>query len=289
MSTVRRRKINQAQWIGHILRIILYVSFFALLTLCSKTTLAGDNMRELPQYDCVWIDEELQIDGVLDEPAWNKAQEVELLLTDTEEKPDNPTSVKLLWNNNYLYISYFCIDPEIWATIDKRDGDLYTEEVVEAFIDADKETRTYLELEVNPLNALFDASIINAKDKNQGISVMRDWNSEGIKHAVKIDGELNSRKGTDKSWGCEIAVPLKDFDTAPNCPPKPGDVWRLNLYRIDHMKDKSEYSAWSTTGKIDFHIPQRFGYLKFVKETASMPAVSKRGKLTTIWASIKNQ
>jgi len=266
-------------------RIILCILFCAFWILCSKSTLA--KMRELPEYDCVWIAEALKVDGLLSEPAWNKAQEVELLLTDTEEKPDNPTKVKLLWNNNYLYIGFFCIDEDIWATIDKHDGDLYTEEVVEVFISADSNLNTYLELEVNPLNALFDASIINAKDKNQGISVMRDWDSKDIKHAVKIDGELNSRQGTDTSWTCEIAVPLVDFSTAPNCPPKPGDVWRCNLYRIDHRTDKSEYSAWSTTGKIDFHIPQRFGYLKFVKETGDMPAVSPSGKLTTIWGWIK--
>jgi hypothetical protein len=264
--------------VSTITRTILWVSLLAFI-LCSKTTFAlqgirplnpkslkETEMRELPSYDCVWIAEELKIDAFLDEPDWNKAQEVELLLTDTEEKPDNPTRVKLLWNNDYLYISYFCIDPEIWATISERDGDLYTEEVVEAFIDADCDLRTYLELEVNPLNALFDAFVLNAKDRDGGICVMRDWNSKGIKHAVKIDGELlNSHNGADKSWTCEIAVPLKDFYTVPNCPPKPGDVWRFNLYRIDREKDKSEYSAWSTTGKIDFHIPQRFGYLKFVQ------------------------
>jgi len=266
-------------------KMILSVSIFAFLTLCAKTTSA--KMGELPKYDCVWIVEDLKIDGLLDEPAWNKAQEVALLLTDTEEEPEYPTEVKLLWNNNNLYIGFFCIDPEVWATIDKRDGDLYKEEVVEVFISADADLSTYLELEVNPLNALFDASILNAKDKNQGISVRRDWDSKDIKHAVKIDGELNSRQGTDTSWTCEIAVPLKDFPTAPNYPPKPGDIWRFNLYRIDHRKDKSEYSAWSTTGKIDFHIPQRFGYLEFVKEVEPMPAVSPSGKLATAWGRIK--
>jgi len=266
------------------LRTILCVFFLAFLTLCTETTFA---VKELPEYDCVWIAEELKIDGILDEPAWHKVQDVELLLTDTEEKPDNPTEAKLFWNDDYLYISFACIDPEIWATINKRDGDLYKEEVVEVFIDADSDMRTYLELEVNPLNALFDASVINKKDQNQGTSVNRDWNSKDIKHEVKIDGEVNSDKEIDKSWACEIAVPLNDFSTAPNIPPKPGDVWRINLYRIDHGKDKSEYSAWSTTGKIDFHIPQRFGYLKFVKETTPMPAVSPSGNLATNWGEIK--
>jgi hypothetical protein len=107
------------------LRIILYIALFAFW---ANTTLAvKEKVRELPKYDCVWAAEPIRIDACLDEPVWNKAQEVELLLTDTEEKPDNPTKVKLLWNNNYLYIGYFCIDSHIWATIVARDGDLYTE------------------------------------------------------------------------------------------------------------------------------------------------------------------
>jgi hypothetical protein len=37
----------------------------------------------------------------------------------------------------------------------------------------------------------------------------------------------------------------------------------MNLYRIDHTRTKSEYSAWSPTHVHDYHVPERFGRLTF--------------------------
>ena len=86
-------------------------------------------------------------------------------------------------------------------------------------------------------------------------------------NAVKVNGVVNSRKGTDRSWTVEIAFPWSDFDDAPNLPPEDGDSWRLNLYRIDRPKEQEwELSAFSPTGEPDFHIPKRFGKVVFSKE-----------------------
>ena len=43
--------------------------------------------------------------------------------------------------------------------------------------------------------------------------------------------------------------------------PDHGDRWRANFYRIDRAHDADEYSAWSPTGEIQFHMPNRFGYV----------------------------
>jgi hypothetical protein len=226
----------------------------------------------LPQYECVRIDSEIQLDGSLTDEAWKRAHVVKLLTTDTGQQPKQPTEVRLLWNPQYLYVGFLCHDTDIWGTIREHDGPLYNEEVVEVFIDPDGDLRTYIELEVNPLNALFDAFVLNGKDRRQGIRVLRDWDSERLQHAVSIDGNLKfsppaDRKAAakDRAWSCEIAIPFKDLLTAPNIPPKVGDVWRMNLYRIDRGKTKreDEYSAWSPTWKIDYHRPQYFGFLRF--------------------------
>ena len=56
-------------------------------------------MIEVPQYDCVRIDGEIKIDGTLTDAAWKSADVIELLTTDTGEKPRQPTEVRLLWNS----------------------------------------------------------------------------------------------------------------------------------------------------------------------------------------------
>ena len=43
--------------------------------------------------------------------------------------------------------------------------------------------------------------------------------------------------------------------------PKPGEHWRLNLYRCD--KANNAYLAWSPALKGSFHTPEKFGVLEF--------------------------
>jgi hypothetical protein len=70
------------------------------------------------------------------------------------------------------------------------------------------------------------------------------------------------RRPVSKWWDAEAAVPIREL--APPClPPKPGDEWRLNVFRIDRTKKKNEFQAWSPTGRIDFHMPWHFGKLVF--------------------------
>ena len=234
-------------------------------------------MIELPEYDCVRIDGEIKIDGTLTDAAWKSADVIELLTTDTGEKPRQSTEVRLLWNSEYLYVGFLCYDQDIWGTIHERDGNIYNEEVVEVFLDPDCDLRTYIELEVSPLNTLFDAFVVNGKSYGQGMHVLRDWDSETLQHAVSVDGTAKTTAPADRgastsspetSWSCEIAIPFKDLMTAPNIPPKVGDVWRMNLYRIDRGKTEAgdEYTAWSPTRKIDYHRPQHFGTLQFVEK-----------------------
>ena len=233
-------------------------------------------MIELPQYDCVRIDGEITIDGALTDAAWASANVIELLTTDTGEKPRQPTEVRLLWNSEHLYVGFLCYDQDIWGTIHERDGDIYNEEVVEVFLDPDGDLRTYIELEVSPLNTLFDAFVVNGKSHGQEMHVLRDWDSETLQHAVSVDGTAKTSPPADRgaspslpdtSWSCEIAVPFKDLLTAPNIPPKAGDAWRMNLYRIDRGQTEAEdeYTAWSPTQKIDYHRPQHFGTLRFIE------------------------
>ena len=71
-------------------------------------------MIELPQYDCIRIDSEITVDGTLTDDAWESADVIQLLTTDTGEKPRHPTEVRLVWNSEYLYVGFLCYDQDIW-------------------------------------------------------------------------------------------------------------------------------------------------------------------------------
>ena len=75
-------------------------------------------------------------------------------------------------------------------------------------------------------------------------------------------------------YNFEVNV-IGTIDTAPNIPPKPGDTWRMNLYRIGG-KVNPQYSQWSNTGtpKPKYHVPERFGIMHFSANVVDVKAVA---------------
>ena len=217
-------------------------------------------MPARPEYTCYRAAQPIVIDGVLEDLPWQGAPAVELVLADSGGTPRQRTTARLLWDNDYLYVAFHCEDSDIWGITTKRDQEIYNQEVVEVFVDADCDGRGYVEIEVSPLNAVLDLFMLYYEDRKRGLW---DWDSEGMRTAVVVDGDPTQRGTLDKSWTVEMAIPMRDFFTAPHLPPRPGDVWHLNLYRIDRAVDGDEYSAWSPPGRINYHTPSRFGRLLF--------------------------
>ena len=85
--------------------------------------------------------------------------------------------------------------------------------------------------------------------------------------AVKVEGTLNDQSDIDKGWVAEAKIPLKSFAAVPNMPPKIGDKWRINLYRLEQNRNAhiAEGSAFSPLYQGDFHNLPRFGWLEFGK------------------------
>lgn len=223
-------------------------------------------MSALPLYLCRQASGPIVVDGHLDEPAWASAEAVPLVLADTGAVPHQPTTARLLWDDNYLYVAFECQDDDIWGTTSERDQDIYNQEVVEVFVDAASCGSAYVEIEVSPLNAVLDLFMLWRDDRQRGLW---DWDSAGLRTAVVVDGDPWQRGTTDRQWTVEMAIPLVDFDMAPHLPPEPGDTWRINLYRIDRASDGDEYTAWSPPGRLNYHTPSRFGILQFVDQSVT--------------------
>lgn len=217
----------------------------------------------MPAYHCQRTGVPITIDGKLDDAAWQKAEPMQFKLTVDGGEPRFATTARMLWDDEYLYVGYHCEDKDIWATMTERDDHLWEEEVVEIFIDPDSDRKGYVEIEVNPLNTLLDLYILNRN--NRPAKSMFCWDSEEIRHAVHVDGNLAQHDGTDSFWSVEIAMPWEDFPTAPNLPPKAGDVWLMNLYRIDHFEGEQELSTWSPTGAPNYHMPASFREILFAE------------------------
>lgn len=215
----------------------------------------------LPTYEVNRTDTPIDVDGKVDDPAWADAASVMLVNNSDGSSTPIRTECKVLYDDKFLYFAFRNQDQNIWATLTKRDAHLWTEEVNEVFVQADPRQTSYIELEINPLGAMFDAFLLDVRRPLH----YESWNSEHLKWAVHVDGTVDGRPD-DREWTSEIALPLEDVVPAPHTPPQPGDRWRFNLYRIDQLPTPAKL-AWSPTG-MDFHATSKFGEIVFSNQKA---------------------
>lgn len=207
-------------------------------------------------------DKPVKLDGKLDDPVWAAATSTGLFVnTMTGAAAPIASEAKLAWDDQFLYVAFDNKDDDVWSSLKARDEKLWTQEAVEVFIDANGDGKDYVEIQVNPNGAIFDSYLPGYRE-NQN-----DWNS-GTKAAVAVSGTVGKRDDKDSGWTVEIAVPWADtkgkgkYDL--RLPPKPGDTWRINLFRLDMPREKPQVAAgWSAPLVGDFHRLNRFGALIF--------------------------
>lgn len=223
-------------------------------------------LSPVPTYTCGRATGPLSIDGNLNEASWKRATEIRLLDNSGNGSPMQPaTAAKLLWDDKCLYLAFVAEDSDIHATMRGRDEHLWTEEVVEVFIG---QTHFYLEIEVNPLNTLFDGRIDirgqTGRPKFDVDAILKV--NYDIKHSVAVEGTVENQGDKDKRWTVEMAIPHSALEGIQPVPPKEGDTWRMNLYRIDRSREggavKVCAGAWSPTAGW-FHNPERFAKIVF--------------------------
>jgi hypothetical protein len=178
------------------------------------------------------------------------------------------TGFRAAWGEDGLYLRFDATDPDPWHTMTKRDEHLWEEEVVEIFIDVDRSGKDYAELEISPGNVVCDVRMASPwPDKKMDLA----WNMAGLETRAhpRKDGA-----GKTTGWTATAFLPWSGFKTLPSAkavalPPRPGDRWRFNLFRVERPGGKTSPEkdavevAWSETGEPSFHVPKAFRDLVF--------------------------
>ncbi|MEZ5000710.1 MAG: carbohydrate-binding family 9-like protein [Bacteroidales bacterium] len=101
----------------------------------------------------------MTVDGSLSEPSWESAR-WSSDFTDIEgtlrPEPLYRTRVKMLWDDNYLYIGAEISEPHIWAYLKQRDTVIFYDNDFEVFIDPGGDTHGYYEVEMNAAGTVWD-------------------------------------------------------------------------------------------------------------------------------------
>jgi hypothetical protein len=234
------------------------------------------------RYVARMITKPVKVDGKLDDPAWAEATSTGPFVNTMNGAPvEQKTEAKLVWDSKFLYVAFDNADTDIWSNLTKRDDKLWTQEADELMIDADGNGKTYVELQVAPTGAVFDTYLPEYRKYEDAIDPKKkqfSWNSK-MNAKVQVNGTLNKREDQDKGWTAELAIPLEDVkgmdkDQALRLPPVPGDVWRVNMFRMDMPQGKPQQaSGWSPPLVGDFHALDKFGEVVFADEKGNVPKV----------------
>lgn len=186
-------------------------------------------------------------------PLWRGVAPVELRDNLGGSAPAQATRVRTAWDDRTWRVLFEADDARPWATLTARDGPLWTEEVVEVFIDPVGDLESYFEIEINPLGTVCDLILRRTSS---------GWRKE---FTWDVAGLVSHARPTPTGWAAELAIPFDALTLV--TPPPPETRWRVNFLRIDRpggAGTEADLSAWSPTGIRNFHRPERFGFVEFV-------------------------
>jgi hypothetical protein len=179
------------------------------------------------------------MDGQLTEAIWQTPAPLKDFVVLGKDGPARqPTEAWIAFDDDQLYLAIKAFDSEMGklkATVTDRDGKVYSDDVLEIFLDPAKTGFSLVQLVFNPLGTQADFA-------GDAVGMSGAWN--GL-------WQVKTARGAD-FWSAEVAVPFATLGLSPQV----GKEWALNIGR-ERAAD-GELSCWSQTGD-KFAAPAAFG------------------------------
>lgn len=219
-----------------------------------------------PTYSCAAARSPIVVDGKLDESEWKRAAWTDDFVDIRGfDRPPAPlrTRAKLLWDDRCLYLAAELEESDVRGEMREHDAPLWRENAFELFLDPDDDGRDYVELEINARGTVLD--LVMTKPYKQKGRARMDWQLEGLKSAVQVDGTLNDPTDRDRRWTVELSIPwaaIKEL-SPDSVPPRPKARLRMNMARMQYARGEEnvQASTWSPHGEVNMHLPRQWGYL----------------------------
>lgn len=237
-----------------------------------------------PVYYCRRAGTALQPDGNLDKDFWADAPFTDEFIDIQGAHMPAPrfgTRVKMLWDDENLYIGAQLYGDEIWGNVTGRDEVIFQDNDFEIFIDPDSDTQQYYEFEMNVLNTVWDLFLPAAY--RDGGNAVNGYDIHGLRTAVAVKGSINRPDGKNTGWSAEVVIPFRAItECLPGKrAPKAGEYFRMNFSRVQWTVDKEDGCyrkrtdpvtgnplpednwVWAPTGVINIHYPELWGFVFF--------------------------
>lgn len=271
-----------------------------LVSICHNASSQG-NLADLQQmqsepeiYQALHVTDAIHIDGKADDPAWSSAPWSASFVDiegESKKKPTYDTKLKMLYDDQALYVFAQLEEPHIWGDITDHDAIIYHNNDFEVFLKPEVHADHYYEIEINVLNTLFD--LMMPKPYRYGGTAQIHWDTKEIHSAIAHQGSVNNPSDSDDCWTVEMKIPFTAISGfGQTTPPATNDHWLINFSRVQwqHHLEQGEYTrkkdqngrplpednwVWSPIGVVNMHYPERWGYVQFVKDFNTAPQVPK--------------
>ena len=209
--------------------IRLLISLF-LLFICTDLKSQSEN-REPKSFKAFPIKSgDIKLDGRLDDTFWSDITGIsDFLVQEPVEggEPTEKTTVKVAYDENYLYIGAIFYDSEpdgIKAFKMRKDAPLNTDDRFMWILDTYLDGRNAYFFEINPRGLMGDGLLTIG----QGRSLNKDW--DGIWRPWTYIGDFG--------WSAEIRIPFHTLNFDPKT-----STWGINFQRT--IRRKNEEILWS--------------------------------------------
>ncbi len=216
----------------------------------------------LAQYTIQRATSPITIDAKLDEAAWRNAASMGDFSFNWYQSGDKEqTVVKILYDDENLYVSWYVHDKHISAYQRQRHGPVSKDDCVEIFIAPNAaKPGNYYTWEINAIGTMLN------RNKSDWYTGGATWEPVGVEYKTTFHGaDKKDEMPEDDHWIVEMKVPLQNFShDAAHTPPLDGDQWRLNVNRIGG-KTNPQLSSWAPIlpPLKSFHSPEAFGSVSF--------------------------
>ena len=184
--------------------------------------------RRVVRAERMTTEEEIVLDGRLDEPVWQRAVSGgEFVQQDPVlgAEPTERTEIRFAFNKDHLYMGVICFDSEpdkLQGNTSKRDEFLSADDRFMWTMDTFLNQQTGYFFEMNPAGLMADALMGPGGTNN------REW-----------DGIWNARvRQSEIGWVIEIDIPFRSIAFDPNAP-----AWGVNFQRT--VRRKQEELLWT--------------------------------------------
>lgn len=234
--------------------ILCSICVICLIVVCVTKPIAQEKDEKVIHAVRIEPNEVPRIDGKLNDECWKKAvKSADFIQFEPAfgEKPKEPTTVCLLYDEEKLYVGFECFKndtSQIYGSQTKRDSDFFRDDFVEIFLDTYHDHRNCYSFAINCIDAQADRRIANEGSMGGGDPMWdpsRAWDCAWEAKAAK----------TDKGWTAEMAIPFSEL----RFNKKGDDNWGINFWRGNQEFD--ERDTWADIGDRQLNV-SRFGHLE---------------------------